>query len=100
MKLLLEEMLNLMKISWPAILIRRLYLLQSASHIQRLCLLLFLFWFLLQIMTMRSPAHLPLDESFEPEPAPAPQLPRWVCSTQEAVGDLVSDPSDQRHTRS
>jgi hypothetical protein len=27
------------------------------------------------------PAHLPLDESFEPEPAPVPLLPRWVCST-------------------
>jgi hypothetical protein len=40
------------------------------------------------------PVHLPLDESFEPEPAPIPLLPRWVCSTQEAVGGLVSDPSD------
>jgi hypothetical protein len=27
------------------------------------------------------PAHLPPDESFEPEPIPAPPLPRWVCST-------------------
>jgi hypothetical protein len=27
------------------------------------------------------PTHLPPDESFEPEPAPAPLLPRWVCST-------------------
>jgi hypothetical protein len=26
-------------------------------------------------------AHLPPDESFEPEPAPVPPLPRWVCST-------------------
>jgi hypothetical protein len=25
--------------------------------------------------------HLPLDESFEHEPTPTPQLPRWVCST-------------------
>jgi hypothetical protein len=40
------------------------------------------------------PAHPPLDESFEPEPAPAPPLPRWVHSTQEAAGDLVGDPSD------
>jgi hypothetical protein len=46
------------------------------------------------------PAHLPTDESFEPEPAPAPPLPRWVCSTREAVGDLVGDPSDQRQTHS
>jgi hypothetical protein len=46
------------------------------------------------------PAHPPPDESFEPEPAPAPLLPRWVCSTREAVGDLVSDPSDQHWTRS
>jgi hypothetical protein len=47
-----------------------------------------------------SPAHLPPDESFEPEPAPAPLLPRWVCSTREAAGDLVGNPSDQRQTRS
>jgi transposase InsO family protein len=42
------------------------------------------------------PAHPPLDEFFELEPAPTPPLPRWVRSTQEAAGDLVSDPSDQR----
>jgi hypothetical protein len=45
-------------------------------------------------------AHPPLDESFESEPAPAPPLPRWVRSTQEAAGDLVGDPSDQCQTRS
>jgi hypothetical protein len=45
-------------------------------------------------------AHLPLDESFEPEPTPAPLLPRWVYSTLEAVGDLVDDPSYQRRTHS
>jgi hypothetical protein len=46
------------------------------------------------------PAHPPPDESFEPEPAPAPPLPRWVRSTREATGDLVGDPSDHRQTRS
>jgi hypothetical protein len=46
------------------------------------------------------PAHLPPNESFEPELTPAPPLPRWVRSTREAVGDLVGDPSDQRQTRS
>jgi hypothetical protein len=46
------------------------------------------------------PTHLPPYESFEPEPTPAPPLPRWVCSTREATGDLVGDPSDQRQTRS
>jgi hypothetical protein len=46
------------------------------------------------------PAHPPLDESFEPEPALAPPLPRCVCSTREATGDLVSDPSDQHRTHS
>jgi hypothetical protein len=46
------------------------------------------------------PAHLPPDESIEHEPAPTPLLPRWVCSTREAVGDLVSDPSYQRQTHS
>jgi hypothetical protein len=42
-------------------------------------------------------AHLPPDDSFEPEPAPAPAppLPRWVCSTREAVGDIIDDPSYQ-----
>jgi hypothetical protein len=43
-------------------------------------------WFLLQMMTVRMkihllPTHLPPDESFEPEPTPAPPLPRWVRST-------------------
>jgi hypothetical protein len=45
-------------------------------------------------------AHPPPDESFEPEPAPSPLLPRWFHSTREADGDLVSDPSDQRQTHS
>ena len=45
-------------------------------------------------------AHLPLDESFEHEPAPAPLLPRWLRSTREVVGDIVDDPSDQLRTRS
>jgi hypothetical protein len=48
------------------------------------------------------PAHLPTDESFEPEPtpAPAPPLPRWVCSTREVTCDLVGDPSYQCQRRS
>jgi hypothetical protein len=57
MKLLLEEMLNLMKISCPTSLIRRLCLLRPASHLRRLCLLLFLFWFLLHMMTVRMEIH-------------------------------------------
>jgi hypothetical protein len=44
------------------------------------------------------PTHLPPDESFEPEPTPVPPLPRWVCSTREAVGGLVNDPSYQLRT--
>ena len=32
-------------------------------------------------------SHSPPDESFELEPTPTPPLPRWVCSTLEAVGD-------------
>ena len=35
------------------------------------------------------PAHVPPI-------APAPMLPRWVCSTYEVDGDLASDPRDQR----
>ena len=44
------------------------------------------------------PAHPPPYESFEPELAPVPLLPRWVHSTQEEVGDLLGDPSDQCRT--
>jgi hypothetical protein len=43
-------------------------------------------------------SHLPPDEYFEPELALVPSLPRWVRSTQEAVGDLVDDPSDRHQT--
>jgi hypothetical protein len=46
------------------------------------------------------PADIPPDDSFEPEQAPVPPLPRWVCSTREAAGDVVGDPSDQRWTHS
>jgi hypothetical protein len=46
------------------------------------------------------PSHLPPNDSFELEPAPAPSLPRWVHSKWEAVGDLVGDPSYQHQTRS
>jgi hypothetical protein len=42
------------------------------------------------------PAHFPPDESFEPEATTIPPLPRWVCSTREETGGLVSDSSDQR----
>jgi hypothetical protein len=46
------------------------------------------------------PAHLPPDESIEPELALTPLLPRWVRSTREAASDLVGDPSYQRRTHS
>ena len=39
------------------------------------------------------PAHVPPI-------APAPILPRWVCSICESAGDLASDPRDQHRTRS
>jgi hypothetical protein len=42
------------------------------------------------------PGHLPQNESIENEPTPTPLLPRWVCTTREAIGDLVSDPSVHR----
>jgi transposase InsO family protein len=45
-------------------------------------------------------ADLPPNESFEPKQAPVPPLPRWVCSTREAIGDLVGDPSYHCCTRS
>jgi hypothetical protein len=37
------------------------------------------------------PTHLPPNESIELEPTPTPPLPRWVCSTREAIGDIVGD---------
>jgi hypothetical protein len=46
------------------------------------------------------PAYFPPDESFELEPTKVPPLPRWVHSTREATGGLVSDPSDQCRTLS
>jgi hypothetical protein len=46
------------------------------------------------------PSHPPPDDSFEPEPTPTPPLLRWVHSTCEEDGDLVSDPLDKCRTRS
>lgn len=47
------------------------------------------------------------DESKDDNPPPpsqnppsSPQLPKWVCATQDATGTLVGDPTDQRRTRS
>jgi hypothetical protein len=57
-KLLLEEMLNLKKLSWPTSLIRRLFLLRPVSHLRCLCLLMI--WFLFQMMTVRMKIHLHL----------------------------------------
>ena len=42
----------------------------------------------------------PPPPAYVPPIAPASILPRWVCSTCEAAGDLVGDPRDQRRTRS
>jgi hypothetical protein len=43
---------------------------------------------------------LPIQTPPKHEHAPTTQFPRWVCSTQEAAGDLASDPSNQCHTHS
>jgi hypothetical protein len=84
MKLLLEEMLNLMKISCPVSLIQCLCLLWPASLIQHLCLLclvihvqclcLLLFWFLLQMMIVRIKIHLYLLTFLEMSPLNQHQL--------------------------
>ena len=34
-----------------------------------------------------------------PSPSTTSQLPQWVSSTREAIGDLVGDHTDQRRTR-
>jgi hypothetical protein len=44
------------------------------------------------------PAHLPPDDSIEPEPTPTSPLPIWVRSTREAAGNLIGDPSDHHQT--
>jgi hypothetical protein len=115
MKLLLEEMLNLMKISWPARLIR--HFVPSLACEPNLAIVpssackpssTFVPSYDLVFSSDDDnedenpslPAHPPPNESFELEPTLAPPLPRWVRSTQEAVGDLVGDPSDQCWTRS
>jgi hypothetical protein len=42
-----------------------------------------------------SPTYLPPDDPIEHEPALAPPFPRWVHSTQEAVGDHSIDTTYQ-----
>jgi len=66
MKLLLEEMLNLMKISRPASIIRLLCLLRPMILIQCLCLLML--WFLLHMMIVRMKIHLHLLTLFQMSP--------------------------------
>jgi hypothetical protein len=46
------------------------------------------------------PSHLPPVGSIEHEPAPTPQLPRWVHTTREVANDLFDDPTNQHRTRS
>ena len=41
------------------------------------------------------PTHVPPIGSIEHEPTPAPPLPRWVSTTQEAPRNLVDDPTNQ-----
>jgi hypothetical protein len=87
MKLLLEAMLNLMKISWLASLIRRLCLLWPAGCEPSSMFVPYSNLILISSSDGDSedenpppPAHLPPDESIEPEPAPTLPLPRWVHS--------------------
>jgi hypothetical protein len=46
------------------------------------------------------PTHLTPYDSIEREPEPTPLLPRWVCSTREAICDVVDEPSNKHQTRS
>jgi hypothetical protein len=106
MKLLLEKMLNLMKIYWPASLIQRLCLLWSASLIQRMCLLrpashlqrlcLLMFWFLLQMMTVRMKIHLRLLTFLHMSPLNQHQLHlhhfldgSFQCETQLVILSMI-----------
>ena len=45
------------------------------------------------------------DDSEDENPLPpleivtfTPPLPRWVCSTRDAIGSLAGDPADRRRT--
>jgi hypothetical protein len=60
MKLLLEDMLNLMKLSWSMSLIWISCHLRPTSYLQHFFHLLFLFCFLLQMMIMMMKIHLHL----------------------------------------
>jgi hypothetical protein len=100
MKLLLEEMLNLMKISWPVSLIWRLCLLSAyepSSTFVPSSVPILVSYLDDDSEDENPPSHalLPPDDSIEPEPTPTPPLPSWVHSTREEAGDLVGDPSDQ-----
>jgi hypothetical protein len=99
MKLLLEEMLNLMKISWPE---TNSSFVPSSTYNPSST---FVPYFVPILVSSSSndvcedknphlPTHLPPNESIDPKPTPAPLLPIWVHSTQEAVGDLVGDSSN------
>jgi hypothetical protein len=97
MKLLLKEMLNLMKISWPE---PNLVIVPSSACEPSS---MFVYSYL-HFMVFSSdddsedenpplPPNLPPYDNIEPELTPTPLLPTWVHSTQEAIGDLVGDPS-------
>jgi hypothetical protein len=98
MKLLLEAMLNLMKISWPdepnLVFVPSLACDPNSTFVPSSscepCSTFVPSYVLVSSSDDDSedenpplPAHLPLDESFEPEQTPnlSPPLPRWVCST-------------------
>ena len=95
-------MLILMKISWPMNLTWRVCHLWPASLISVIVpysssySFNFLDRFPTPISNDDSEDENPPPPAHVPPIAPAPMPPRWVHSTCEAVGDLASDPGDQR----
>ena len=90
---------------------------QPTSLIRHMCLLhptILIWWMLhpLLLFLKKNPSNRSLDTDSDdenpplhvPPPSPAPpitpQLPQWVCSTRESIGDLVGDPIDKHQTHS
>ena len=80
----------------PASLIRHVCLLWPASLIWWLCHPLLLFLNISIDNDSDDKHHAQPVSSLAPAPSTTSQLPRWVCSTREGIGDLVGDPTDQR----
>jgi hypothetical protein len=106
MKLLLEDILNLMKISCLVSLVRHLAFVPSSTYDPSSAFVPSIVPILVSYSldddsedeNPPSLAHLPPKEYIDHEPKLTPPLPRWVSSIREVIGDLFSDPLYQHQT--